>query len=195
MRSASSRAFLKTTGRVFLSLLLLCAAQKSFAQHLYIAHDFENCGVGLKDSTTGQWVVQPTYVNIYPLGKFFKSFDGNKVGLISPSGKQIVIPKYDNIFPKRDSATPYFTFYDHRREGLIDDSGRVVLPARYSITVTYRDSAFAFRRHGRTRLYMPGKTPIKIHSHGVPEYIGNGLFIVNKSYRKYGLIDSTGKTI
>lgn len=69
------------------------------AQELRIVKDNINCTYGLKDQA-GNWVIEPTYIliQLYNSG-YFLAKDALGDGLLSPTGKQIIQCKYDQLNP------------------------------------------------------------------------------------------------
>jgi hypothetical protein len=171
----------------FISIFIFfnLSAQK---KDLIVSTDFENCGVGLKDSA-GNWVLTPSYDRITSVYNSFAFYVviGKKEGVVDSRTGRVIIPAIYNHISNRACPENGHIFYvsNGGSDGVIDMNGRIIVPVEYSWIIPGPDTTFAakdfsggwtiFRYDGsKTILPFKSKNPI------IP--LGEHIYLFSKKY-------------
>jgi WG containing repeat len=124
---------------IFILVSLLIQAKQALGQKLYVAEDFTNCGLGLKDKLTNQWVVQPIYTNIYLEGTYsFKVSLGSRDGILDSTGKMIVPIVYNKIESEHSGGKIYFAVTNNYKQyGIYNYQGKLIVSIKYQHYTIY----------------------------------------------------------
>lgn len=182
---------------IFLFLLIGISGISLQAQKLFISTDYENCGMGLKDSA-GNWVLPPVYTHIHTSMNFFIISQGNAYGLANRYGQVIVPPQYDRIHaavnirntnycenpyasvPKYDKSDFAYYFVEQKNKiGLIDTTGKILIPIEYRYISDHNDGSFLANKsnHEWTVFHADGSSVrMRYHKKWAPNYLGCGLY-------------------
>src|SRR5574337_1304050 len=119
------------------------------AQTVFVARDFENCGVGLKDSANN-WVVPPIYNGIQSYNQFYYQVTlGEKVGIITPDGKIVIPAIYDEVHLTGRGKTRYFEVKLDSKLGLRDSTNAEILPTEYDQVTLFSDGSYTAKKDGK----------------------------------------------
>jgi hypothetical protein len=179
---------MKHFSRVLFSGILILTAIFSNAQTTYIAHDFENCGVGLKDSSN-HWVALPIYNDVELLAwsgeqVYYRVSLGNKTGVIDGSGKTVIPMIYDAIYSSKKDGNLVFVVTLNKKKGIRDTSNNIILETIYSSVSIFSDGTYAARK-GNFKQYLFDadlkRTRLPLNCSSV-EYLDPGLYLYNKHF-------------
>jgi len=163
----------------------------------------ENNLWGLVDKT-GKWVVSPTYQRIYSYSENSWNFrsDKKKMGLIDPSGKVIIMAKYDHISPFKQGwaiakQNGNWFFVDRKGSVVFDPVGDIAWEFSEGVTPIRRVVGKRGKRSIHRWGYIDRAGKIVIP----PKFVrarsfSNGLAAVEPDPKlgfKWGYIDKSGK--
>lgn len=174
---------------------------------VYIAEDFVNCGVGLKDAT-GAWVAQPIYTHIYPgSDSYFTVMLGSDRGVIDSQGKTIVPPVYDRVETNYTGTETVFIVEKEKKRGLYNSRGKMVVPVKYKYVLPYSCGKTAVSNNYHKWIFYnydgsSYEIPFRMSRSPIP--VDDSLFIISKSFlgldwwrlpNRYGMMDSYGRML
>jgi hypothetical protein len=180
---------MKLLSRNFIFFIFFFFSLAANAQKVFIANDFGNCGVGLRDSS-GKWLAEPIYTSIEVLTHgYFKALLGSKEGVLDSMGNVVVPPVYDYLNDEevyRDSVSDYifFSVINDGKAGLLNSKNETIIPLQYKyIEVAYDGTIIAKRSKTHYSLFdiygketiIPGRQP------AAPDPMGGGLISVAKN--------------
>jgi WG containing repeat len=179
---------------IFIFIIPLVLFGRSLnAQKLIITTDYENCGVGLKD-TSGNWVLQPVYTQIEYKRKGYKLLQGDKEGFANKEGVVIIPPIYDiirnlstNAFFELDNS---FIVQSGKKQGAVDSTGKIFIPIEYNWIELCRDSSIlAYKGKKETYIYQTDGSFIRLHARSStrPKYCSPNLYVTTKYQFRFGL--------
>jgi hypothetical protein len=180
---------------------------------LVISTDFQNCGVGLKDSA-GNWVLPPSYEEIrLTYANSFYLMIGNKEGIADANGKVVIPPIYDHIWKSDcpENSNVFNVTLGHSY-GVLDSAGRIIVPVECSSINTGPDTTFsvidknkkyAIYRYDGSKTIVPFKNKYEILPLGEHIYIfskktfgpKNKYIFANTERILLGVMNDSGRVI
>lgn len=170
-----------------------------------IATDYNSCAQGVKDST-GQWVIQPTYDEIYTDHDRYIVSAGGKSGLLDYDGRVLIPLIYDDLRPAiswsgAGGLSGYYCASLSLKDGVVDSVNHIIVPIRYMTIITNYDSTFCCRVTEKTYdIYNLQGTCLNVpwKTRQYPDHDARHTFIITKHTlfgRKYGVIDDSAHII
>lgn len=180
----------------------LCAQRDQPRPNRFIATDYNECSMGIKDSS-GKWVVKPQYIMIYVLyNGDFEITDFDKHGIIDADGTVIIPMQYDRVVASFYCSNSFYTVELKNRYGVIGRNGKVIVPCYYREVTGNSDSTFSARTSFRQWyiFHRDGsrfKTPWK--SWWCPQELDSGVYKAERERwflrNKFGLFDDSGHVL
>ncbi|MBQ9508833.1 MAG: WG repeat-containing protein [Bacteroidales bacterium] len=144
-------------GKFLAVIMLICltlASLNSFAQYYglqtendgfswYRVGDFSKDGAKSANDT---WIIPLSrgYSDILYYGGYFSVKKNNKEGICDKNGKEIIVPRYDNIVKHECDGIYYFEVEFNGKVGACDINGREIVAPRYEGLICY-DGVFEYK--------------------------------------------------